>query len=66
MTKRENIIRILKRQGGEHIPFELSFTPKLQKEFKQKTGTDNVAIFRKKSLVFLNFSISKNALSMRL
>lgn len=43
MTKRENIIRILKRQDGEHIPFELSFTPKLQKEFEQRTGTDNVA-----------------------
>ena len=43
MTKRENILSILHRTGGDHIPFELSFTPRLQAEFRERSGSESVA-----------------------
>ena len=43
MTRRENMIRILKRDGGERIPFTLGFTPRLHREFKERHGTGDVA-----------------------
>ena len=43
MTRRENMIRILKRDGGDRIPFTLSFTPRLRREFRARHGTGDVA-----------------------
>ena len=43
MTKRDNIVKILRRRGGTHIPFDLYFAPKLQHEFEEIHGTGDVA-----------------------
>jgi uroporphyrinogen decarboxylase len=45
MTRRENMIRILKRDGGDHVPFALGLTPRLHREFRERRGTADVAEF---------------------
>jgi len=36
VTKRENLLAVLRRRGGEFIPFGLSFTPRMRREFKER------------------------------
>lgn len=36
MTKRENMLSVLKREGGEWIPFTLSFAGRKYREFKER------------------------------
>jgi uroporphyrinogen decarboxylase len=45
MTKRENILKILRRQGGGYIPFDFYFCPRLQGEFEEAHGAVDVAEF---------------------
>jgi uroporphyrinogen decarboxylase len=43
MTKRENIIKILKRQGGEYIPLSLDFAGSLHRDFIEKHGDVSIS-----------------------
>ncbi len=45
MTKRENMLNILRRKGGDHIPFEFSLTTRLLDEFEERHGTRDIAEF---------------------
>ena len=41
MSKRENLLRALRRQNPDHVPFALSFCPKLAAEFRDRYGVDD-------------------------
>lgn len=41
ISKRENLLRALRRQNPDHIPFALSFCPKLAGEFRDRYGVDD-------------------------
>jgi uroporphyrinogen decarboxylase len=41
MTKRENLIRALRRREPESVPFYFSLCPSLVETFKAKTGSDD-------------------------
>lgn len=38
MNKRENILRILKRQGGDYIPMDINFTGRLWQQLMKRSG----------------------------
>lgn len=40
MTPRENLIKLLRREGFEHIPVEFMLCPSLMEEFKKRTGSE--------------------------
>lgn len=41
MNERENLIRAIRRQNPDHVPFGLSLCASLEQTFKEKTGEDS-------------------------
>ena len=45
MTNRENFFSLIKRQGYEFVPVEFHLCPSLEKEFRERTGSDDYEEF---------------------
>ena len=45
MSQRENLLRVLRRQDADHIPFALSLCPKLAGDFRDRYGTGDYETF---------------------
>jgi uroporphyrinogen decarboxylase len=45
LSQRENLLRVLRRQDADHIPFALSLCPKLAGEFRERYDTDDYEAF---------------------
>lgn len=41
MTNRENFFSLIRRQGYEYVPVEFHLCPSLEKEFRERTGSDD-------------------------
>ena len=41
MTNRENFFSLIKRQGYEFVPVEFHLCLSLEKEFRERTGSDD-------------------------
>jgi uroporphyrinogen decarboxylase len=60
MTKRENIIRVIRRTGGTHIPLSFHLSPALLDEFKKRHGSADYEDFYGFDERLINITPSRN------
>ena len=59
MNKRENLLRALRRQNPEYIPFDMDLCPSQLERLKERTGTSNFHEYYDMSYRFVELNPTK-------